>query len=394
MQPHSSADALYSDGYVFLPAFRPQADLAPAVDALEEMFPTPAGSTTKRTHAAPVTCRASTTTSRPRRVTTRSATPTRTSPPPPAARPEQPRWSTCTTSSSPASSRSWPAPWLSPEALADLGVELDPVALTLALGISSIQLAEMTIRLIAQTDTDVYLTGDELVVELADTPQGFHLTSLVAALGPVLNEASTFRVVDHGTDRTLTGPTTPFLDKPQTEFAKQLRVINLSLDSHLNGAPSMTPEQVRVWASDWAINAVTAGDAEAMLQLRDLTRLAQQIQDLELETATRRCRRWVSRQEGDLELVERPSATGGSTDRTGKPPSPTCHQDDRLRPAHGFGRPLAAAALLRGRSVSILGAETTPLLTARFTNDDPGQLPTMSAIVIKRRWLCRISPEG
>ena len=43
MQPRSTADALDSDGYVILPAFLPEADLAPAVDALEEMFPTPAG---------------------------------------------------------------------------------------------------------------------------------------------------------------------------------------------------------------------------------------------------------------------------------------------------------------------------------------------------------------
>ena len=190
------------------------------------------------------------------------------------------------------------------QALADLGVDLDPVALTLALGVSPVQLAEISVRLIAQTDTNVYLAGDELVVELADTPRGFHLTSLVAALGPVLNVAPRFRVVDYGTDRTLTGPTSPFLDKPRTEFAKQLRLIHLSMDSQLNGAPSISPEQVRVWASHWAISSVTTGDAESMRQLRDLTRLAQQIQDPELEAAMRRCRRWVSRQEGDLELVQ------------------------------------------------------------------------------------------
>jgi phytanoyl-CoA dioxygenase PhyH len=43
MQSLSAADALRADGYVILPAFLSEADLAPAVDALETMFPTPAG---------------------------------------------------------------------------------------------------------------------------------------------------------------------------------------------------------------------------------------------------------------------------------------------------------------------------------------------------------------
>ena len=93
-------------------------------------------------------------------------------------------------------------------------------------------------------------------------------------------------------------------DVQNAHTARQLRLINLSMDSQLNGAPSISPEQVRVWASDWAISSVTAGDAKGMCQLRDLTRLARQIHDPELEAVMRRCRRWVSRQEGDLELVE------------------------------------------------------------------------------------------
>lgn len=188
------------------------------------------------------------------------------------------------------------------QAFAELGIDIDPAQLTLALGVLPVELAEMSVRLIAQTDASVYLNGDELVVELASSPKGFHLTSLVAALGPVLHQVSRFRVADHGTGRTLTGPTSPFLDKPQGEFDQQLRLINLSLKSQLDGEPAINRDQVRVWVSNWAISAMTAGDAEGMRQLRDLTRLAQQA-DPELEAAMRRCRRWVSRQEGDLELV-------------------------------------------------------------------------------------------
>ena len=69
----------------------------------------------------------------------------------------------------------------------------------------------MSVRLIAQTNTNVYLTGDELVVELAATPRGFHLTSLVAALGPILNEAP-------GSGSSTTEPTAPSQDQP-TRFS-------------------------------------------------------------------------------------------------------------------------------------------------------------------------------
>ncbi len=43
MQSRSNADALRANGYLVLPAFLSAADLAPAVGALETMFPTPAG---------------------------------------------------------------------------------------------------------------------------------------------------------------------------------------------------------------------------------------------------------------------------------------------------------------------------------------------------------------
>lgn len=191
------------------------------------------------------------------------------------------------------------------QAFAELRVPIDYLPLTLALGVSPVDLAEMAVSLIAETDSNVWVADDEIVIELARTPKtDMHLTSLVAALGPVLNDVRAFRVIDHDRDRTLTGPTGPLQDKPLGDFAKQLQVINVSLASRLNGAPCINQDQVRVWASDKAINALAAGDAESMRDLRDLTQLAQQTEDAELEVVMRRCRRWLSRQEGDAEVLE------------------------------------------------------------------------------------------
>ena len=41
-----------------------------------------------------------------------------------------------------------------------------------------------------------------------------------------------------------------------------------------------------------------------MRRLLELTRLAQQTEDADVEAAMRRCRDWIYRQEGDVELVE------------------------------------------------------------------------------------------
>lgn len=191
------------------------------------------------------------------------------------------------------------------QAFAELGIPIDGTQLMLAFGVSPIDLAQMAVSLIAQTDSTVWVADDEMVVELASTPRGdIHLTPLVAGLGPILHEVRAFRVIDHPSDRTLTGPTAPFHDKPQSDFAKELRLITVSLASRLNGTPCMNAEQVRVWASEKAIHALATGDAESMHQLRDLTKLAEQTEDPELEALLRRCRRWLSRQEGDAEVLE------------------------------------------------------------------------------------------
>lgn len=190
------------------------------------------------------------------------------------------------------------------QAFAELNIRFDPVELTHALGVEPVDLAEMSVRILAQTDASVYVTSNELIVELTNTPQNIHLTSVVAALGPILNEAPRFRIVDHETNRTLIGPTLPFLDNPQGQFAEQLRVIKVSLDSKLNEHPCMNRDQFRVWASNWILQFLTTGDVESMRQLRELSWLAQETGDAELEAVIRRCRRWVHRQEGDPELLE------------------------------------------------------------------------------------------
>jgi hypothetical protein len=195
------------------------------------------------------------------------------------------------------------------QALADLHIDAHDENFLNDIGLSTIDLAEIALRLMTGADTTIDVDQGDVVIDLVGDVNGWSLFGLVASLGLLLDEHNGYRMThtDGFTSRTVSGPTDPYRGgTPAQEFDKQLRCIRVALTSHLNGQPWLNRDQLRKWAAVKATDALQLPDLrQAMRQTRSLVTLAHEAEDSDLEQLMRDCMRWQRLQEPDLNVVDR-----------------------------------------------------------------------------------------
>lgn len=195
------------------------------------------------------------------------------------------------------------------QALADLHIDAHDENFLADIGVSTIDLAEISLRLMTGADTTISIDEGDLVVGLVGDVGSWHLFSLVGSLGQLLDEHDSYRLVhtDGSTSRTIFGPTAPYRGgTPTEEFDRQLRCIRVALTSRLDGQPWMNRDQLRKWAAVKATDALQLPDLRrAMRQTRSLVTLAQEAGDPDLEQLMRGCMRWRRLDQPDLDVVNR-----------------------------------------------------------------------------------------
>jgi hypothetical protein len=199
------------------------------------------------------------------------------------------------------------------QAFAVAGVTVDDAGLGTDLGLELLELARISLQMLTERDVNVELREDrELFIEIFGDPGDWHLTSLVAALGPVLDQADRFTLINaDGERRILTGPTQPFrTPSPADEFQKQLRFISICTQLQLNGDPAITRRQIRKWCANMALAALVAvlhNEVPAITsarQIRAMVDLARLTADPELEAVLRQCSGWLGRRNNTDRVIE------------------------------------------------------------------------------------------
>lgn len=195
------------------------------------------------------------------------------------------------------------------QALADLHIHAHDENFLHDIGVSTIDLSEIALRLMTGAETTIDVDQSNLVIDLVGDIGTWSLFSLVASLGPLLNEHDGYRLThtDGSTSRTVSGPTDPYRGgTPAQEFDKQLRCIRVALTSRLNDQPWLNRDQLRKWAAVKATDALHMPDLrQAMRQTRSLVTLAHEAGDHDLEQLMRDCMRWQRLGESDLHVVDR-----------------------------------------------------------------------------------------
>lgn len=179
------------------------------------------------------------------------------------------------------------------------GIAMDEYATAEEIGLSLEELGAIVIGSLTGLATSVQINDDTIHLRLEGGDTDWALSSLMVALGPLLDRASRFRARHtqaDGSSRVLAGPTVVLCDYPMeaSDFDKQVHCVHLSLMLTVNRAPAIDSGQVRKFCAVKAAEALLADDKpESGRQLRALTGLAAETYDTDLDNVLRAARRYL-----------------------------------------------------------------------------------------------------